>query len=129
MHDCGWTLFSSFSGLSVVELVRKFRHRVSIYLKNLTLLFSYPFLDCEQSLCCSKNSDRASTIMEVWEWWSCKLPRNLLLTALPLAHLHYQTHWHWFSRKRETVHSLTLFPLSLSRNATNHKILDKMVNA
>ena len=67
MYERGSTLFSSFSGLSVVELVRKFRHRVSVYLKKLvsTLLFSYPFLDCEQSLCCSKNSDRASAIMEV----------------------------------------------------------------
>ena len=65
MYERGSTLFSSFSGLSVVELVRKFRHRVSVFLKNLTLLFSYPFLDCEQSLCCSKNSDRASAIMEV----------------------------------------------------------------
>ena len=126
MYDRGWTLFSSFSGLSVVELVKKFRHRVSIYLKNLTLLFSYPFLDCEQSLCCSKNSDRASTIMEVWEWWSCKLPRNLLLTALPLAHLNTLT---LIFKKKRTVHSLTLFPLSVSRNATNHKILHKMVNA
>ena len=65
MYERGSTLFSSFSGLSVVELVRKFRHRVSVYLKKLTLLFSYPFLDCEQSLCCSKNSDRANGSVRV----------------------------------------------------------------